>query len=264
MTELELRQNLVNTFAAYLGAKRGSAKHKALVDTYNSYTPLPQGYKLKYTDAWCAGSASAAAILCGLTDIIPVECSCSRQIALWKKLSRWIEDESITPKIGMYCYYDWDDGASYAKNDNMGAPDHVGIVASVNGKTFTVIEGNKGSESVVGYRTMQVNGRYLRGFGDPDFASKATAAAVKPATAVNATVKVSTTGVKAPILKKGVEHPAVKVLQAFLNASGFNCGDVDGDFGAKTDTAFRAFQKSAGLTADGSCGAKSWGAILGT
>lgn len=50
---------------------------------------------------------------------------------------------------------------------NTGWPDHVGIVESVNGSTMKVIEGNM--SDAVGRRTMQVNGRYIRGYGLPKF-----------------------------------------------------------------------------------------------
>ncbi len=81
--------------------------------------------------------------------------------------------------------------------------------------------------------------------------------------AVDDVSSVSTVSVKAPILKKGVKHSAVKTLQAFLNASGYSCGNVDGVFGPKTDEAFCKWQKDNGLTSDGSCGAKSWAKVFG-
>ena len=55
--------------------------------------------------------------------------------------------------------------------DCTGAPNHVGIVAKVNGTVLTIIEGNKGE--AVAYRTIQVDGRYIRGYGIPDYASMA-------------------------------------------------------------------------------------------
>ena len=45
------------------------------------------------------------------------------------------------------------------------------MVASVSESGFTVIEGNKGSASEVGYRQMKVNGRYIRGYCLPNFAA---------------------------------------------------------------------------------------------
>ena len=53
--------------------------------------------------------------------------------------------------------YDWD------KKD--GWPEHVGIVESVNGNTFTVIEGNK--NDAVGRRTVTVGSASIRGFVKP-------------------------------------------------------------------------------------------------
>ena len=255
MTEQQLRQKVVDTFTSYLGAKKGSAKHKELIDIYNSYLPHPEGYKVTYQDNWCAASASAIGIKLSLTDIIPVECSCSRQIALWKKLGRWIEDESTTPKKGDFVYYVWSDGKDYAKTDNQDAPNHVGIVVSVEGNVFRVIEGNKGTESIVDYRDMAVNGRYLRGFASPDYAKKAKSQ-TQPAIKKKALVQL-------PVLSKGICHQSVKILQAALIESGFPCGGVDGDFGDKTEEAVKKFQKDAGLPVNGEVGASVWKRIFG-
>jgi hypothetical protein len=63
--------------------------------------------------------------------------------------------------------YDWNDNGV---GDNTGAPDHVGIVVSVSGKTIRVIEGNINNS--VGYRNIAVNGKYIRGFCVPDYAGK--------------------------------------------------------------------------------------------
>ena len=62
--------------------------------------------------------------------------------------------------------YDWDDNGN---GDNTGWPDHVGIVTEVNGNTFKVIEGNK--NDAVEYRTMTVNGKFIRGYITPKFLS---------------------------------------------------------------------------------------------
>lgn len=128
---------------------------------------------MKYTDAWCSTFTSAVAIKAGLTDIIPMECGCGNHIELFKKMGSWQENDAYTPKPGDYIFYDWQDGADYATTDNTGAADHVGIV--VYGNNMKIIEGNM--SNAVGYRTMNVNGRYIRGYGVPDYASKATGAA---------------------------------------------------------------------------------------
>ena len=83
-----------------------------------------------------------------------------------------MENDAYVPKPGDYIFYDWQDGTNYATTDNTGAADHVGIVTEVNGSTITVIEGNM--SDAVGYRHIAVNGRYIRGYGVPKYASKAT------------------------------------------------------------------------------------------
>lgn len=169
MTEKELRQKVVDTAVSYLGCKESDGSHKKIIDIYNAHKPLARSYAVKYTDAWCATFVSAIAILCELTDIMPTECGCGNMITLYQKLGRWKEDDSYTPAAGDVIFYDWDDSGS---GDNTGSPDHVGIVVSVSGSTVKVIEGNK--SDAVQYRTIAVNGRYIRGYGLPNYASKAT------------------------------------------------------------------------------------------
>ena len=67
--------------------------------------------------------------------------------------------------------YRWDDGANYAAADNTSSPNHVGVVAEVNGRVMTIIEGNKGQK--VATRSLFVNGRYIRGYCLPDYALRA-------------------------------------------------------------------------------------------
>ena len=121
---------------------------------------------MTYKDAWCAATASAAAIEAGLTDIIPRECSCTRMIELFKKMKCWKEDDAYTPLPGDIIFYDWDDSG---KGDCTGNPEHVGVVESVTGLVITVIEGNY--HDAVGRRNIAVNGRCIRGYGLPDYAS---------------------------------------------------------------------------------------------
>lgn len=59
-------------------------------------------------------------------------------------------------------------------------------------------------------------------------------------------------------LKKGSKGTEVQQLQTMLNALGYNCGIADGAFGAKTDTAVRAFQAKEGLLVDGIVGKQTW------
>lgn len=172
MTKRELRNQVVSIAQGWLGYKESDGSHKKIIDLYNSHKPLACGYAVKYNDAWCATFVSAVAIKAGLTDIIPTECSCPRQIEAFRKLRSWQESDSYVPSPGDIIYYDWQDDVNYAVTDNAGVADHVGIVEAVSGNTITVIEGNY-SDSVK-RRTLAVNGKYIRGYGVPDYASKAT------------------------------------------------------------------------------------------
>lgn len=55
-------------------------------------------------------------------------------------------------------------------------------------------------------------------------------------------------------MKRGSKGDTVKGLQEVLNKCGYDCGAVDGIFGAKTEAAVRAFQAAHGLTVDGIAG----------
>ena len=166
MTEIELRRHYVDTLRGWIGRNEQDGSHKLIVDTYNSMRKLPRNYAVTYKDAWCAATVSAASIEAGLTGIIPRECSCARMIALFKDIGRWQERDDYVPLPGDIIFYDWQDSG---KGDNTGAPDHVGVVESVTGLVITVIEGNY-SDSVK-RRDIAVNGRFIRGYGLPDYAS---------------------------------------------------------------------------------------------
>lgn len=162
---------MIEQARAWLGNKEGSAGHKAIIDLYNSHKPLARGYKVKYTDAWCATFVSAVSIKLGYTDIIPTECSCIKMIEKFKALGAWIEDESVTPDLGWIPFYDWNDNG---KGNNTGSPDHVGIVVKVENGNIHVAEGNYGGSNAngidsVGIRVIPINARYLRGYGVPKY-----------------------------------------------------------------------------------------------
>jgi hypothetical protein len=67
------------------------------------------------------------------------------------------------------------------------------------------------------------------------------------------------------VLKKGSKGDAVKSLQILLVGYGHSCGSsgVDGDFGAGTYKAVRAYQKAVGLKVDGEVGSVTWAKLLG-
>ena len=173
MTEKNLRQIFVATAEAWLGCNVADGTHKKIIDLYNSRYPLPRSTPVKYTDAWCATFVSAVSYKAGLNGIIPPECGCEKMTELLKIHGSWHEDESYIPQTGDIIFYDWQDNGV---GDCTGYSDHVGIVVEVIDGTIKTIEGNIniGGTSGVGYRTMPVNARYIRGYGIPDYASLAT------------------------------------------------------------------------------------------
>lgn len=168
------RNVIVNILLGWRGAKQGDSTHKAIIDLYNTLSPRPRGYKLSYTDAWCAGTWSAAAAKAGYTAIMPVECSCYYLIEAAKRMGIWQENDAYIPAPADAVLYDWDDGANYATTDNQGAPEHVGTVWKVVGSTIYVIEGNM--SNAVGVRELKVNGRYIRGFICPKYTTNSSTA----------------------------------------------------------------------------------------
>lgn len=164
------RQAFVDKAMNFLGVKEGSAAHKEIINIYNAHKPLAKGYAVKYTDSWCATFVSTISILCGVTDIIPTECSCQRQIELFKHLGVWEEDGRKTPEIGDIIYYNWDDNTQ----ENDGWADHVGIVERVSGGVITVIEGNY--KDSVKERKISVGAGNIRGYARPKYKNNEAAA----------------------------------------------------------------------------------------
>ena len=182
MTMSKYASKVVAQAKEWLGKNEGDGSHKAIIDVYNAHKPLARGYKVKYTDWWCATFVSAVAIKLGYTDLIPTECSCSKMIELLKKKGIWVEDDSRKPNPGDIIFYDWEDSG---KGDNKGAPNHVGIVEKVANGMITVIEGNHDGTDAdyidgVERRELEVNGKFIRGYGVPKYDTEPKPAEKKP------------------------------------------------------------------------------------
>ena len=164
MSESAIREQVVAEARKLLGIKEGTAAHRKIVDTYNTLEKLPRGYTLTEKDAWCAATMSYIGIVLGISHVLLPECSCSRMIELYKAQGCWIEADDYVPKPGDLVMYDWD-----AKSGECtGAPDHVGMVEKVDGKTITVIEGNY--DNSVKRRQICVEYVKIRGYCLPDYA----------------------------------------------------------------------------------------------
>ena len=186
LTEAQLRQMCVDTINGWYGATVGSAKHKEILNIYNSQKNLD--YRMGTSDAYCATTVSATWLKVGIADYIctSVNVGVLRDKAIAKGI--WVENDAYRPKLADAIVYNWSDNGV---GDNKGSGDHVGMVTAINGNYFTVTEGNMGDAGVVGRRTMHVDGQYIRGFIAPDYAYIAKAMTGKIIPNTNTTTKPS-------------------------------------------------------------------------
>lgn len=63
-------------------------------------------------------------------------------------------------------------------------------------------------------------------------------------------------------LRRPTKGDDVKLWQSFLREKGLYDGEIDGDYGPKSEAGTRAFQRNEGLTADGVAGPKTYQAAL--
>ena len=145
--------------ARWLGTQEGSREHREILEVYNGIRPLPRGYAVKQTDAWCAAFVSAAAVMAGVGERYPLECSCGRMIEGARAMGIWVEDDDHVPGIGDWVLYNWQAGGN---GDDDGAPDHVGIVIGVESGVILAVEGNY--DNAVKLRRFPVNWEKIRGF----------------------------------------------------------------------------------------------------
>lgn len=267
------RSEFVAQLQSWVGYKESNGSHKKIIDIYNTIKPLPVGYKLRYTDEWCAGTISAAAQVCKATDVIPTECSCPRMVDKAKEMGIWVENDAHVPLPGDIIHYDWSDNG---KGDNKNSPDHVGCVEKVSGNTITVIEGNY--SNMVKRRKLQVNGKYIRGYIVPKFDEESAPAEytleqfvrdIQAATgaAVDGEAGPETLGKTVTLSRyRNRRHKAVKPVQKRLYALGYTVvGEADGVAGVLFQKAVKAFQRDNGCVTDGEITKKNktWKKLLG-
>ncbi|MEY8382725.1 peptidoglycan-binding protein [Christensenellaceae bacterium 44-20] len=137
----------------------------------------------------------------------------------------------------------------YASGANKGKAYHVGVVVDME---KNVIEA-KGRDDGVVKRPLNAEAGYWNAFGRPDFLKaeiEGGASAPRPAPAG---WELSRLLKKASPLMKGED---VRAIQNALISKGYSCGGggADGQFGAGTENAVKAFQKANGLAADGVAG----------
>lgn len=151
----------------YLGITEGSAEHLQILKDYNTLantkSGLPRGHKAVQSDDWCAIFAAGQAHALGLTDVYPMECSCSKIIEIAKDKGIWIESDSYIPVRGDWVLYSWKGQEGEA---NTLAPNHIGTIYHSDGEIMLAVEGNKGDK--VATRALVVGDKRIRGFVHPD------------------------------------------------------------------------------------------------
>lgn len=148
--------------------------------------------------------------------------------------------------------------------------DHTGICESATATTVTCIEGNTsdGGSQDNGGEVLRKTRKICLVLGAyrPNYVEtidiKKIQQIVKNTVENIKSIMEANCNVIVKILKKGSKGSAVRALQILLNGYGYNCGSADGDFGTKTETALKAFQKANGLTVDGIAGAKTWQKLI--
>ena len=170
MNEARWRKHVADIAAKHIGVKEGTAAHADILKAYNDHKPLARGYRLKPSDPWCAGFVSVVAILADCTDIIPTEVSCNEMLKAFRAKGCYTENDNHVPAPGDVIFYNWDNAPQ--DGDNHGAPDHVGVVREVRDGVIYVPEGN--FDNMVKVRRIAVGDPRIRGYGLPDYKSKAT------------------------------------------------------------------------------------------
>lgn len=116
---------------------------------------------------WCACFVSWVANENGYIEsgTIPKFADCVYGVNWFKNENLW-QERGSTPDVGWIIFFDWPDDSGYT-NGRDGRPDHVGIVAAVEGDIVYTIEGN--SSNAVKKRSYDINDLSILGYGTPQY-----------------------------------------------------------------------------------------------
>lgn len=246
MTESELRKRLCAAAESYLGCNEADGSHRRIIDRYNRIVPLPRGYALSYDDPWCAAFVSAVGAEIGAERALPPECSCPAMLRGYTAAGR-TAPRGAAVQAGDIIMYGSDEA------------EHVGIITSAEGDTLRTVEGNL--SDAVGTRSLSRSDSRILCFCLPDYASLADGA--DPAAVEQASAEFTPAPMR--YLYRGDKGEDVRSMQVLLILRGFSVGidGADGDFGANTANALRAFQRSQGIEADAVFGQQTLKRIWG-
>lgn len=232
----------------------------------NNNTKYGQAYGLN-NNPWCMMFIWWIANQAGIgTDIIPKTASCPTAFRWFRDKGQIVHDI----KVGDIVFFTWN-GSNNA--------DHVGIVESVDNTHFVTIEGNK--NDAVERRAVSRTTNTIFAIARPSYTNlnQSTPTTQRMTTNtytytqfikdVQSCIGAKIDGIAGPeTLSKTItisryknsRHTVVMPLQKYLNALGYNCGQVDGIAGKLFDSAVKSFQKANSCVCDGEITArnKTW------
>ena len=84
---------LIRVAQSYLGTSQWSDDHLAMVDAYNSVSPIPVGYAVQYSDDWCDIFVTVCGDEAGISHLIGRECGVPRHLAWFQEQGIWLGQE---------------------------------------------------------------------------------------------------------------------------------------------------------------------------
>lgn len=259
MTISKAKQILVDWCEAQVGTREGS-------NNWNKYAEdsrLQQLYGWKaQNQPWCDLFTDAAFVTCfGLQRAAAMtyqpigagSAACRFSAQFFKNNGAWYQ----LPEVGDVIFFFYD-----------GDINHQGIVVKVESGIVKTVEGN--SSDMVARRSYAIGSAQIAGYGRPKWSVVEDAEDKTPETPAPAPGEPEKPtysyfpyvyAVRVNLLKKGSYGPQVMHMQQLLKANGFDCGEIDGKFGAATEAALRAFQESVNIVVDGEWGGESFNAL---
>lgn len=217
-------------------ANPGSGNHQKYGYELHALQPSNMDYPAAWCDAFvdwlmykCFGIKVAKLVLCGDFDDYTVTSA-----NYYKQKNRWTK----SPASGYQIFF-----------QNITGICHTGIVVKVSDGYVYTIEGNK--NNAVRRCQYRLGDSSIAGYGMPRYDLAVGLEIKKEAETVH------------PMIAKGSAGDSVRELQTRLNYIQYGLA-VDGDFGSKTQSAVKDFQKKHGLEVDGIVGPKTWAALLKT
>ena len=252
MTIAEAKSKLISVALGEVGYAEGADnwnKYAEGMDPYYGWHVQNQPYCDIFVD-WCFVKAFGAELAARLTCQPQGKFSalCSQSAQYYRDNGAWFQ----TPELGDQIFFNVSGGIN-----------HTGIVTAVSGGVVYTVEGN--SSDMVRRCAYGVGSAYIAGYGRPRWAAVENAdgesAPSAPVQKENGSCLVTVT---LPVISFGDTGEYVRLMQQRLIAKGYSCGPwgADGDYGGGTRAALTAFQRGAGLAADGVCGQQSWTKLL--